>query len=164
MHRQQPARRYALLAFGLVVVVDVVAVVLTEGRISRIVQWPVQATAIALIAAYFVFYVRESPTLRLQFGIPTILTIVALAAVDACSWRTNLGPLVTTLIATGLLLYWRLWMRRYEQLGRLSVIFIVILMFFFLWLSVILTGILLEPSMPKRSADAQGGTLDHLPR
>jgi hypothetical protein len=151
MPREKAARRFALLAFGALVLADIVAVALMEGRMPPIVQWPIQGAAAALIVAYFVFYVREHPLPRVQFGIVTIMAIVTLAAFDAWAWRTNLGPLVTALIVTGLLLYWRIWLRRYEQLGWLSISLVLLLTFFFFWLGLILVGLLFEPPKPTRT-------------
>jgi hypothetical protein len=168
MQREKPVRQHMLVAMAVLAVASAVSAVIMERLMGRhlppITDWAIRAAFVGLIVAYFVLYARERQWPRVQFSITTILVLVTLAALDAWAWRTSLGPPVTIQIIAGLLLYWRIWLRRYEQLGCLSQVIIVVLMFFFLWLSLILTVGLLDPPKPKSAAATNRHEANVLPR
>jgi hypothetical protein len=152
MPRIKPARRYALLAVVVVVIADVVAMFLLDGRVPQAIQWAFQAAVLSLLAAYLLLYVRERRSPRVQFGTATIFVLVTLAAFDAWAWRLGLGDAFTMMLVVGLLLYWRVWIRRNESLGYLSVLMICGLMFLFLLSSMFVTSRLLDSPKPRKNA------------
>jgi hypothetical protein len=148
----KPARRYALLAVVVVVIADVVAMFLLDGRVPQALQWAVQGAILLLLAAYVLLYVREHRSPRLQFGTATIFVLVTLAAMDAWAWRSRAGGPFTMMLVAGLLLYWRIWIRRTEPVGWLTTIILCGLMFLFLLSSMFVTSRLLDSPKPRKNA------------
>jgi hypothetical protein len=156
MQRVKPARRHALFAVVVVLMADAVVTILLDGRLPEAIQWAFQAAVLLLLTAYLLLYVRERRSPRLQFGTASIFAFVTLAAFDAWAWRLGLGAPFTTMLVAGLLLYWRVWIRRYEPLGWLSVIIMCGLTFLFLLSSMFVTAYLLDlPKSEKAAVDSQ---------
>ena len=140
MLRSWPARRYVLLFLCVFLIASRIAVVLLPGDVHRYAQWATRIVLVALVAIYLALYRRDSNAGRIQFGMATILAIVTLAAIEAWGVSIGQGSLMTATLGTGLVLYWRVWVRRYEPLGGLSILVLLVLTMFLLaqisiWLS-----------------------------
>ncbi|HEY4308331.1 MAG TPA: hypothetical protein VGN12_02665 [Pirellulales bacterium] len=104
------------------------------GANSQFVLWAVRlcsAAFLSLIVAYFIAYRRERSGGKFQISIRELLGVMALAALLAWAAPGGNRALVAAIIVEGLLIYWRVWMRRNEPFSYPGMAIMVLLLLHF---------------------------------
>jgi len=96
-----------------------------------------KALILLCLARAYVLYRRERNEPLVQFNLLTLFAVLTAAALVAWAWRAGQGPLMIMLVVSGSLIFWRVWIRRYERLNGLAMLALGGLSIYFLAGSVI---------------------------
>jgi hypothetical protein len=107
-----------------------------------------KAVILLCLARGYVLYRRERNEPLVQFNLLTLFAVLTAAALVAWAWRAGQGPLMIMLLASGSLIFWRVWIRRHERLSGLGMLALGGLSIYFLACSVLFgTWLLVGPAV-----------------